>query len=63
MAMKTEPTQAGEQGVIDDLVVKRKVPKGAKPGGGSLEGTPLGDMAGKAPEQGELILTVGRQVP
>ena len=53
--MKTEPTEAGYQGVIPDPAVKRKVPRGPKPGGGGLEGTPLGDGSGRRAQQGELF--------
>ena len=53
--MKTEPTEAGDQGVIKDPAAKRVVPRQAKPGGGDLKGTPLGKRAAGDPEQGELF--------
>ena len=51
--MKTERTEAGAQGVIEDRAVRRRVPKTAKKGGGDLGGTPLGDSI--LPKQGELF--------
>ena len=52
--MKTERTEAGEQGVIKDRALKRQVPSGAKKGGGDLRGTPLGDSVPSV--QGDLFL-------
>lgn len=52
--LKTERTRAGEQGVIDDDALKRKVPGKAKPGGGDLTGLPLGECPSR---QGELFGT------
>lgn len=48
--MKTERTPAGEQAVIEDAAVKRKVPGKAKPGGGDLEGLPLGERPSRQVE-------------
>ena len=51
--MKTEPTEAGDQGVIPDHALRRRVPKRAKAGGGNLDGTPLGKR--ETIQQGELF--------
>jgi len=51
--MKTERTEAGDQVIIPDPATKRRVPRRAKAGGGSLESTPLGRQ--ETAEQGELF--------
>ena len=55
--MKTEHTAAGDQGLINDVAVRRKVPTSAKQGGGDLKGLPMGE---KESEQTELFKEEGK---